>query len=79
MTPPPVSAEAGDDTTLKFTDVMNGLQGVYPKQAMDDISTSFCFICLLHLANEKGLIISEVPDLSELTIRRDPTVELLAE
>lgn len=22
---------------------------------MDEISTSFCFICLLHLANEKGL------------------------
>jgi hypothetical protein len=24
---------------------------------MDDISTSFCFICLLHLANERGLSI----------------------
>jgi condensin complex subunit 2 len=22
---------------------------------MEEISTSFCFICLLHLANEKGL------------------------
>jgi condensin complex subunit 2 len=22
---------------------------------MDEISTSFCFICLLHLANEQGL------------------------
>lgn len=22
---------------------------------MEDISTSFCFICLLHLANEQGL------------------------
>jgi condensin complex subunit 2 len=22
---------------------------------MDEISTSFCFICLLHLANEEGL------------------------
>ena len=22
---------------------------------MDEISTSFCFICLLHLANERGL------------------------
>lgn len=22
---------------------------------MNEISTSFCFICLLHLANEKGL------------------------
>jgi hypothetical protein len=25
---------------------------------MEEISTSFCFICLLHLANEQGLKIS---------------------
>lgn len=31
---------------------------------MDDISTSFCFICLLHLANERGLKI-EVGDTGE--------------
>lgn len=36
---------------------MNNLQSVYPKQQMADISTSYCFICLLHLANEKGLVI----------------------
>jgi hypothetical protein len=33
---------------------------------MEDISTSFCFICLLHLANEQGLKLqassSSVPD-----------------
>jgi condensin complex subunit 2 len=38
---------------------------------MDDISTSFCFISLLHLANEKGLVIDKTPDLTELDIRRD--------
>ena len=43
---------------------------------MDDISTSFCFISLLHLANEKGLIIDKVPDLSELNIRKDWTAEV---
>lgn len=26
---------------------------------MEEISTSFCFICLLHLANEQGLRIQE--------------------
>lgn len=36
---------------------------------MDEISTSFCFICLLHLANEKGLAVEvendeERPDVS---------------
>lgn len=28
---------------------------MYPEDKMEEISTSFCFICLLHLANEKGL------------------------
>ena len=50
---------------------MNDLQRVYPKPVMDDISTSFCFISLLHLANEKGLVIDKTPDLTELDIRRD--------
>lgn len=31
---------------------------------MSEISTSFCFICLLHLANEKGLRI-QTPLLDE--------------
>ena len=61
---------------LKFTSVMNNLQQAYPKQAMDDISTSYCFICLLHLANEKGLAISNEPGLEELSIRMDPTAEI---
>ena len=37
---------------------------------MEEISTSFCFICLLHLANERGLKIevgedSIIPDEAE--------------
>jgi len=80
---PSPPAEVSEDTTfktvddtLKFTSVMNGLQGVYPKQAMSDISTSYCFICLLHLANEKGLIINNQEGFEELTIRRDFTADL---
>lgn len=34
---------------------MSGLRKLYPKDKMEEISTSFMFICLLHLANEKGL------------------------
>ncbi|GAO13791.1 hypothetical protein UVI_02004860 [Ustilaginoidea virens] len=64
------------DTTLKFTHVMNALQSVYPKTAMNDISTSYCFICLLHLANEKGLVIDKSDGLDELSIRKDWTAEL---
>jgi condensin complex subunit 2 len=55
---------------------MNDLKSVYPKAIMDDISTSFCFICLLHLANEKGLSIENTPELLELEIRKDWTAEI---
>ncbi|KAI0160316.1 condensin complex subunit 2/barren [Xylariaceae sp. FL1272] len=75
---PPTEEDAPKDKepTLKFTEVMNDLQTVYPKAAMEDISTSFCFICLLHLANEKGLTIEKTPELLELDIRRDWTAEI---
>jgi condensin complex subunit 2 len=43
---------------LKFTGIMNNLKSVYPQKKMKDISVSFCFICLLHLANEKSLNIT---------------------
>lgn len=56
---------------------MNGLQAVYPEPAMADISTSYCFICLLHLANEKGLeIVNDDDDLTDLGIMKDPTAEI---
>ncbi|KFY18313.1 hypothetical protein V491_04790 [Pseudogymnoascus sp. VKM F-3775] len=75
--PTPVpEAEEKPDEVLQFTNVMQNLQTVYPKQAMNDISTSYCFICLLHLANEKGLVIEKQEGLAELTIRRDYTAEI---
>lgn len=55
---------------------MNNLQAVYSRPAMDDLSTSYCFISLLHLANEKGLVIDKTPELTELSIRKDWTAEI---
>ncbi|KAF7188147.1 Condensin complex subunit 2 [Pseudocercospora fuligena] len=60
-----------EQSELKFTDIMNNLQHVYPRQQMQDISTSFGFICLLHLANEKGLVIENVDGWTDLTVRKD--------
>ncbi|KAK2750119.1 hypothetical protein FQN57_004614 [Myotisia sp. PD_48] len=72
QTPPPAEAALEQDgaeqeedgaaseefkNSLRFTEVMNGLKGSYPEQAMRDISTSYGFICLLHLANEQGLVL----------------------
>lgn len=75
-TPPEPPSKTAPDGTLKFTSVMQNLQTVYPKQVMSDISTSYCFICLLHLANEKGLVIEKEEGLTELTIAKDHTAEI---
>ncbi|KKZ64729.1 condensin complex subunit 2 [[Emmonsia] crescens] len=54
----PTAEDAGaDGKNLRFTSVMKGLKSAYPEQTLRDISTSYCFICLLHLANEKGLVL----------------------
>jgi condensin complex subunit 2 len=50
---------------------MNNLQHVYPRAQMSDITTSFGFICLLHLANEKGLVIENVDGWADLTVKKD--------
>ncbi|KAF4534843.1 Condensin complex component cnd2 [Lasiodiplodia theobromae] len=69
---PAPPAPKAEDGSLKFTDVVNNLQAVYPKKQLADISTSYCFICLLHLANEKGLVIENDENFTDLTIRKDP-------
>jgi condensin complex subunit 2 len=76
--PASLPTKQSEDGTLKFTDVINNLQTVYPKQAMADISTSYCFICLLHLANEKGLVITNEEQFTDLTIRKDHTAEIVS-
>ncbi|KAI9066950.1 barren [Trametes sanguinea] len=48
---PPTDPNEGRE----FTSVISNLKTSYPKDKMEEISTSFCFICLLHLANERGL------------------------
>lgn len=37
---------------------LQALEPLYSRAQYDEISTSFCFICLLHLANEEGLQLS---------------------
>jgi len=60
------------DETLKFTDVVAGLNERYDKETKKDLSTSFCFICLLHLANENGFTITNTDDNSDLIINNIP-------
>jgi condensin complex subunit 2 len=51
--------------------VIKNLKKIYPPEEMKDISVSSCFICLLHLANEKNLNISGNDRLTELRIVKE--------
>lgn len=42
-----------------FTEVLQTVPKVLPKAQVDDLSIPLCFICLLELANKKGLQIEE--------------------
>ena len=62
---PPDAHEA-----TSFGRVLGELPAVYPKQKLEEISTSFCFICLLHLANEEGLAIAAPGQTSDARVVR---------
>ncbi|KAG2218606.1 hypothetical protein INT45_013914 [Circinella minor] len=49
----------------RFTDILQELRKMYSVKAMKDISVPFCFICLLHLANERNLTISRPTNTSD--------------
>ncbi|KAG5354915.1 Condensin complex subunit 2 [Yarrowia sp. B02] len=60
----------------KFTQLVEQVGAEYPRQQKQEISTSFVFICLLHLANEKGLSIDQQDDLEDLAIHKDMSVRV---
>lgn len=51
-----------------FKAAMSTLAKKAPPEALKDVSVAYCFICLLHLANEKGLQVKGTDDLSDLTV-----------
>ena len=53
---------------LKFSDIIHGISTMYSNDTLKDISTSFCFICLLHLANEHGLQITNTENYEDLVV-----------
>lgn len=46
------------DIPGSFQTVISGLDKTLPSKALSAVSVPFCFICLLHLANEKELELS---------------------
>ncbi|KAJ2225405.1 hypothetical protein EV180_003424 [Coemansia sp. RSA 518] len=74
--PADMSLDGDDDLTAlagnqKFSDVISSLKNVYPTEKLEDLSVSFCFICLLHLANERNLRIEGDASLCDLVIAQD--------
>lgn len=57
-----------DIKSLKLSDITNEIAALYPTDQRKELSTSFCFICLLHLANEHGLTLNNCDKLEDLTI-----------
>lgn len=54
---PATGALVAPSREKNFKDVVGSIGTMYRPDEKKDLSTSFCFICLLHLANEHGLSI----------------------
>lgn len=63
-----LAEEGSAQKPLSFAAVARELGTHYSEEARRDLSTSFCFICLLHLANEHGLQIKNSPSYDDLII-----------
>jgi condensin complex subunit 2 len=69
--------EVEEGQVLKFTDMIGDLKSSYGDSEYKDISTSYCMIVLLHLANEKGLVLqgmSEEEGMGEILVQADNSV-----
>ena len=53
---------------IKFNEVIKRVKTMYSPEQVKELSTSFCFICVLHLANEHGLTIEGNEGNDNLTI-----------
>ncbi|CDR42835.1 CYFA0S10e02850g1_1 [Cyberlindnera fabianii] len=65
----PIQPATAQAEVLKFTEIVGGLGQKYDPKTKKDLSTSVCFICLLHLANENGFTIQNNSDNSDLIIK----------
>lgn len=50
--------DINEDYTLTFRDVLENIKKILSKEILDNISDETCFVCLLHLANEKSNLFS---------------------
>eukprot|EP00188_Purpureofilum_apyrenoidigerum_P002891 Plantae.Rhodophyta-Purpureofilum_apyrenoidigerum.ctg29429.p1 GENE.Plantae.Rhodophyta-Purpureofilum_apyrenoidigerum.ctg29429~~Plantae.Rhodophyta-Purpureofilum_apyrenoidigerum.ctg29429.p1 ORF type:complete len:654 (-),score=147.78 Plantae.Rhodophyta-Purpureofilum_apyrenoidigerum.ctg29429:206-2167(-) len=63
-----------DGVNRSLQEVVEELPNHLPGSELQEVSISYIFICLLHLANEKGLRIEGSEDLSDLSISVDTEI-----
>lgn len=71
------SPAANTATAIPFEDVIVSVPEQSDAGDLSDVSVHMCFICLLHLANEKGLVIKAQEDLKTLTISNVQVLQAL--
>ncbi|KAJ3329353.1 hypothetical protein HDU76_008072 [Blyttiomyces sp. JEL0837] len=54
--------------TKQFSAVLRQVESAEAVKSIGEISPAFCFICLLHLANERNLVIKQNDDFTDLTV-----------
>lgn len=62
------AAAAPEQAVVPFQSVIERVPAVSAAGALPDVSVHMCFICMLHLANERGLVIKGREDLAGLSI-----------
>lgn len=62
------AAPGSQQPTIPFQEVIVSVPQRSAAGSLEDVSVHMCFICLLHLANEKGLVIKTQEDLATLNI-----------
>lgn len=63
-----VSEESQQLKQKNFGDLVDSIGKMYSNEEKKDLSTSFCFICLLHLANEHSLTVTSTEAFDDLKI-----------
>ncbi|EPX71847.1 condensin complex non-SMC subunit Cnd2 [Schizosaccharomyces octosporus yFS286] len=69
--------EEKEEPVRTFSSTVSQLENLYGQKELKDISTSFAFICLLHLANENALNLISNEDFSDVFIQHDPSLTSL--
>lgn len=67
--PSPKGGQGGTSGPTTFSSLVRGLESsTLPKEMLSEVSVPYCFICLLHLANEHNLELREAPERSDLLV-----------